>query len=810
MKPIQQNDDAWTIVQSGFDGDGAAYWESVFALSNGYLGMRGAVEEEDSGVAQPGLYINGFYELEPVAGFRRPDGGAAESQIMLNLCDVRLFDIFVNGERVRPNSTNGGPHIRVLDMKRGVLRRRYSWHGSDGARLNVVSERLISLERPHNLAMRLLVDCVDQPVDIRIVSRIAYRSYTRQFGDSGTRVDGRDQQGTTAVLEFSTPRSGLRYAACADHRVHYPNASCRAAIGDREARFEVEAGLGPGEPLLLEKHVAMATTLEEPNPAQRARRELRAAMTDGFDCLVREQSRKWQSIWDDADISVEGNAEDQRALRFSLFQLYQNHPGFDHSRSIPATGLTGANYMGWVFWDTEMYMNPCFVMTQPGRARALLRFRIFKLDHARRTARELGRKGALYPWSTINGSETNFDTLVSTAQYHINADLGYAVWQYWNATGDDSFLFHEAAEMLFETARFIADVGAFVPGKKGKYCVNTVCGPDEYAFPVNNNCYTNSMFAFHLSFALHVHALMMVHDRGALDSLCACIGLSRKELDHWAEVADRMYIPYDHGLGIHLQDDTYLGRYPFDTGRVPRNRDIKREMSRLSLTQLQVTKQADVVLLMHTRGSEYGHAQIKANYDFYEPRTVHASSLSHAIHGLVALRIGYSDQAYRFFGQSARMDLGDIKGNACDGIHLAAAGGTWMMAVMGYGGVRCDERGLCIDPRLPPAWSAMRFRIRYRGRTIEVTVRRGGTDLRLIAGEPVQVQMKGTAISLDSSGYAMAYSEVRRVPHEEGSPRGSEGIQSEASSGARKNVHPIFWRLRRAKTLCSPTSRNSV
>jgi alpha,alpha-trehalose phosphorylase len=375
-------------------------------------------------------------------------------------------------------------------------------------------------------------------------------------------------------------------------------------------------------------------------------------------------------------------------------------------------------------------------------------FRCAHLDRARERADAMDGPGACFPWSTIDGLEANADTLVSYAQYHINCDVAYGIWRYWLATRDKAFLYDHGAEVLFETARFMADLGAFVPMKGDRFCINFVTGPDEYNYAVNNNCYTNGMTQFLFEFALAVHERMRKDRPDALAALSEKIGLTADETERWRQSAEQMYIPFNEELGIHEQDDTYLYRDPVDVASYPQNYEIKQDLSFMSLGRMQVTKQADVILLMLTLGDRFSREVKKANYEFYEPRTTHASSLSPAVHSMAAAELGRQEDMYRFFRQAAFLDLYDFKGNTPEGVHFACAGGTWMAVVNGFAGLREFDGGISFQPRIPSPWKSYRFKLVLKGRHIEVNISQKGATFTLLKGRPISFSSAGREVRL--------------------------------------------------------------
>ena len=462
-----------------------------------------------------------------------------------------------------------------------------------------------------------------------------------------------------------------------------------------------------------------------------------------------------ERFWASADIELEGDDALQQSLRYGAFQLLQS-TGREGMTSIAAKGLTGPGYEGHLFWDAEVYVLPFFLHTQPEVARSMLQHRIRGLDAARRRARELSHRGALYPWRTIDGDEASAYFPAGTAQIHINADIAYALERYLEATGDDTLLWQGGAAMLFETARFWLSRGAFTPRRGGRFCLHAVTGPDEYTALVDNNLYTNLMARGHLRFAARTAEALERAAPGRFAELAGELELDADEVARWRQAAERMELPYDRELGVHPQDDGFLDKEPWWPETIPpEKRPLLLHYHPLDIYRRQVLKQADVVLAMVLREEHFGRAEARRNFAYYEPLTTHDSSLSPCMHGILAARLGQVDKAYDYFGRTARMDLDDVNRNVKDGVHTAAMGGTYLAVLAGFAGMRVAEEGLAFVPRLPPAWRRLRFRVAFRGRTLEVTIEPERTHYRLLAGEAMTVRHRLEAIELGSGGEAV-------------------------------------------------------
>ncbi len=749
--------EAWTLAETEPRPNRRGYWESVFALSNGYIGLRGSYEEEagaPAGPAYPATFINGIYGYEPYEFVVRFPGYPPHRHAVLNLCDWRALNIEVDGERFSMSRGEVTEYRRELDMRRGVLERSLVWQSPAGAKLRIRTTRLVSMRRRHNAALRCEVTPLDSDVRLAFVSEFRGKVPGRALPGEHTELVEHGQDREVQHFLYRTKTAPFRIGMAFLHELSGEHASTAVFTpeeGDHLVeRFEVDAPAG--QSVTLEKHACFYTNLEasEGKLVSEAVEGARAAAEDGFEALLAEQTDWWARHWQEADVEIGGNVSDQQALRFSLFHLRQSHPE-DDLRSISANGLTGDAYSGHVFWDTEMYISPYFLYTRPGAVRPLLMYRWGLLDRARERAEQMDGAGALYSWNSISGEECGVVHEASTAEYHLVSDIALAVARYTQQTGDEAFLYDHGAEILFETARFLADLGAFIALRDDRFCINVVCGPDEYACGVNNNCYTNMLAAWHFRYAADVWRRMEERRPEEFAELSAQLALGPEERELWLRAAESMYVPWNEELGIHEQDDSFLRLEPVDMSKVPRNTDIRWSTHPLNLWRMRVIKQADVVLLMFVLGWEFDREVKRANYEFYEPLTCHGSSLSAGIHSIIASEIGRPEDAYDYFRQSVRLDLDDFKRNTAGGLHLACAGGNWMAVVNGFAGMRDWPDGLHFDPCLPEAWDSYSFDIVYRGSRIGVKVAPEQVEYRLLSGPAVEFTSSGEEVTLSPS-----------------------------------------------------------
>lgn len=744
FEPYEICEDAF--IENTPDPSDIGHLESVFALGNGYLGMRGTYDERNEQCNEiPGMYINGVFESEPLTHLWNCKGFAKNEQYTVNLCDWRIIELYINNERV--SITSGiSKHRRVLDFNSGELVRTFNFTTSDGKEVQVESVRIVSNSRVHNAAIKYTVKALNFDGDIEIRSCVVKNT---EINGKMTTKTVSESLGDVFILETQTNRTHKRIAAAIAHRTDATVYTAEEINTDNEYEYIIKASVKQGESVSVEKYASFYSSEDgTDNLCTLAEASVRESVGLGFSRFREEQRAFWKRHWELGDVIIEGNPRDRQAVRFSLFHLKNQLPTINNA-SIGATGLTGANYSGKVFWDTEMYLMPYYLFTSPESCKELLMYRVKLLDKARERAAELDAQGAIYSWCSIDGEETSVVFEASTAELHINSDIAYAVWRYEKATGDSGFVYDNCSEMLFETAKYYAHRGTFSKAYGGRFCLNAVCGPDEYACGVNNNCYTNFMVRFHLNYALDVYDRMKRNAPERLDEIIERTGIDADELSLWRKAADNVYYRINEQYGIYEQDSHFVYNDEADMSRIPNNLDLRSCLHPLDLWRLQVLKQADVVLLQFVLGDLFTLKDKKLNYDYYAPKTNHGSSLSAAIHSIMANEIGYYDDAYEYFKSAAYMDIGDFKRNTVGGLHMACLGGVWMTIANGYMGMRLYEDGLHFAPRLPKDWDSCTLNICYDGSVINIHIKKESTVFTITSGDIVKFKVNGREICLD-------------------------------------------------------------
>lgn len=723
--------------------------ESLFALANGSLGVRGGLEEAHS--ASDGCYLAGVYERHPIHYHERLAGFARSTDTRLPVADGKYIAIVLGDEAIDPATCELLAFERSLDLREGCLRRSATWRTPKGATVRVHSQRLVSAQNDL-LAIRFRVTSIDYEGPITLASSI--QAGRRAAGQSDDPRIGVACEGSLAALGAHADRDGARLAqrtersgiglCCAQsHRIvaidEEPLAFEAAGCDDDSATQSFAAQLQPGRSVELEKFVAYAHgAAVDASALQAAATQLaEQAAQRGHQAFAHENAQHLQAFWDDAALETQGDPRSQLALRFNLFHLLQSAAG-DGRNGTAAKGMTGEGYEGHCFWDTEVFALPVMVFTAPSIARAMLLYRHRTLDAARANARQMHHaRGALYAWRTIAGGECSAHYPSGSAAYHINADIAYAIGLYFDATGDVEFLLQAGAEMLFETARIWLQVGHFDPLRNGEFGIYDVTGPDEYTALVDNNFYTNRMAQRHLQRAAAVWELLQAEHTEPLQAIAAQIGLDAEEVALWRQAAQRMRLPYEPALGIYAQDDTFLHKPRWS--EPPQDAPLLLDVHPLTLYRHQVCKQADVVMALAIAGDGLDADAKRRSFEYYEPITTHDSTLSAAIHGIVASELGLRDAAWRFFQDALRVDLDDLHGNTHHGVHMAAMAGSWLGVAWGFAGLRVVDGELRFAPTLPHAWQGYRLGLHWRGRRIALHVQGDRAEYALREGEPLRI-----------------------------------------------------------------------
>jgi alpha,alpha-trehalose phosphorylase len=752
--------DTWALRRERFDPAQQVLDASLFALGNGFIGLRGVLDEGPVAGEHDGCYLNGFYDSTAIHHPETAFGLAGTNQFMLNVPNGRRLEIWLDDERLDLRQGKVRSWEQVIDFREGVLRRRLEWEAPSGRVLRLVSERLACLRRQTVWAARTRVEPLNFGGTIGLVLSLDGHVAPLAAGND-PRIGSHVKEPPLVLVSCShgeaalrqrhhTRHSGLHLVSVLAWGVNAP-AGPGAIVQAPEPppdmplqsclRHRISVALAAGQAVELERFGTYQTSIDlaEADLETLAADTIAAAREAGFDGLLREQAHYLQEFWDRADLVVEGDDSLQQGLRFNAWHLLQS-AGRDGRTNIAAKGLTGEGYEGHTFWDTEIYVLPFFAATRPEIARALLEYRYRHLGSARARALDLAvGRGAVYPWRTIAGVECSAYFLAGTAQAHLNADIAHAVQLYWTATGDDAFMLSYGAELTLETARLWPAIGHHDPRRDNAFCIHGVTGPDEYTALVDNNWFTNKMAQRHLRFALRVLDWLKDDHPGRYAELLHELQIDEAETAAWQRAADTMWLPVDERLGVHPQDDTFLHkpRWDFDgPGRY--QRPLLLYYHPLVIYRHQVSKQADVVLGLLLAGEDIDPATKRRDFDYYEGVTTHDSSLSYCVFGVIAAELGLAEKALDYFHRTARLDLDNLHGNSAHGVHIAAMAGSWMGLAQGFGGLRWIGGRPSFKPLLPPGWQRFAFRLMVRGAQIELSVSAGRAHYRLLRGREAE------------------------------------------------------------------------
>jgi alpha,alpha-trehalose phosphorylase len=742
----------WAVREAELHLDTLAQTESVFALSNGHIGLRGNLDEGEP-FGLPGTYLNGFYELKPLpyaeAGYGFPESG----QSVVNVTNGKLIRLLVEDEPLDVRYGQLRSHERVLDLRDGVLRRVAEWVSPTGRAVRVSSTRLVSLTQRAVAAIQYEVEPLDGPVPVVVQSElVANESLPEIKGDPRAAAalasplipedfmgdDGR------AVLTHVTRASGLRVSTAMWHVVEGPEGTdTRTDVSEDRASLTISADPSPGEPLRLVKLIGYSWSGQRSMPAVRDQviAALAEAQHRGWDKLLAEQRAYLDGFWDRADIEIEGDLELQQAVRFALFHTLQAGARAEN-RAIPAKGLTGSGYDGHAFWDTEMFVLPVLNYTASHAVADALRWRHFTLDLARDRAQQLGLKGAAFPWRTIRGQECSGYWPAGTAAFHVNAAIADAVIRYQTTNNDEAFERDIGTELLVETARLWRSLGHH--DAAGRFRIDGVTGPDEYSAIADNNVYTNLMAQQNLRAAADA---VERHPDVAMR-----LGVDGEEAASWRDAAQTIVIPYDSERGIHPQAEGFLehDRWDFE-GTSPDQYPLLLHFPYFDLYRKQVVKQADLVLAMQRRSDAFTDEQKARNFAWYEGLTVRDSSLSANTQCVLAAEVGHLELAYDYLAEAALMDLDDLEHNTRDGLHIASLAGAVIGVLAGLGGLRGRDEVLAFAPRLPEALNRVAFRVSFCDRRLLVDVRHEQARYTLVEGDPLEITHHGEPVSLRSA-----------------------------------------------------------
>ncbi|WP_105618719.1 glycoside hydrolase family 65 protein [Vallitalea okinawensis] len=732
--------DPWNIIEEGLDKDYNEVSESAMSIGNGHMGCRGNFEEYYSGKSLQGTYIAGVYYPDKTRVGWWKNGYPEYFAKVLNGANFIGIDVYLNGTRLDLNKYLVEDFKRVLNMQEGYLLRTFKVT-VDGNKYEVEAKRFFSMAKKEVAAIRYSV----KPLDAE--STIQYNPFID--ADVRNKDSNYDEMFWTAIEHSSstdvssivteTKKTGFRIAVAMCNELSKDTPSSHKG----EELFvsnTYEATVAQGEALTLTKYIAVTTNRDLDNDNIKATAEaiVKDAKSTGFDALFTSHQEAWARLWEESDIIIEGDDAAQQGIRFNIYHLKQTYTGDDSRLNIGPKGFTGEKYGGSTYWDTEAYCIPFFLSTAPEHiTKQLLIYRYNQLDKAKENAAKLGLEGALYPMVTMNGEECHNEWEITFEEIHRNGAIAYAIFNYVRYTNDKDYLAEYGFDVLVEISRFWASRVHFNP-RKDKYMMLGVTGPNEYENNINNNWYTNTMATWTMEYTLEAMDYLKAEHTDRYKELSSKLNIRDEEITKWQDIMDKMYYPVVEDLGVFEQQDGFMDKDLINVADLPEEHlPLNQKWSWDKILRSCFIKQADVLQGMYFFSDRYDFDTKKKNFDFYEPMTVHESSLSPCIHSILAAEIGYEDKAVEMYVRTARLDLDNYNNDTEDGLHITSMAGTWMSVVQGFGGLKVTNDMLTLNPFIPKAWDSFSFRVTFRNRILNVKVDNEGTTIDLLKGEPL-------------------------------------------------------------------------
>ncbi len=760
--------DPWSIVEEGFDPSRGRVSESIFSLANEMMGVRGYFEEGYSGDRLQGSYFNHLYEEMQAQHPQVFKGIVSRVCFVVNAVDWLYTRITLDDETLDLATCEVTNFVRKLDMQNGNLTREFIWHTRSGKKLKVKFIRFLSMTDNHLGFQRISFEpmnfsgsiSVRMGLDFSIIHEIA--DGWDQTQDTGVSVKkGKNFWNCPKMNFHENIASVLGQTTHSGHSLFSSLRLDSDCLKDKEtvknekfAGFDCILDLKEGKNSSIsrvvtnywEKTSNMDTVWKK--GIQRSEANESVTFEQAFD----QQCSYWNQAWKEIDIEIDGDDEYLQGIRFSIFNLQQIYQGKDPRTNVPCKGLTGEVYHGQIFWDTESYTLPFYLFTNPPAARTLLEYRYNHLQQAKERAAQLDLVGARYPMCTLDGLESCATWQHGDFEIHVNVAVSYGIWLYNKLCGDTDFLYTKGAEVLVEICRFFADRGEFSP-QNGDFGLWGVMGPDEYHMNINNNAYTNYMTRKTFTFTLAVLEQMQKDATRDYQKLVAKLKLETSEFEDWKHKSDKMRIPMNHELELYEQHDGYFDLPEVDVKNVPESQiPIYKNWEYLKIFRYNMIKQPDALLLTLFYSHEHSLKAKKNNYEYYEARCIHESSLSPGIHSILAAELGKHDEAYSFFQYMSRLDLDNRNKNTSQGLHVTSMSGAWLNMVYGFGGLRTDGDTLLFKPSIPKKWKSFAFKLKHAGALMEVKVDQENASFAILSGPAIEIKVFDKLCKINADG----------------------------------------------------------
>lgn len=736
----------WEIVEEGFDPSRARVSESVFSLANEYMGVRGFFDEGYGGDQLTGSYFNSVFETESITPSAHYKGMVTGACFMINTVNWLYTRVHIDGEQLDISKCNIRSFVRRLDMKKGTLSREFIWETVSGKTLKIGFERFLSMTAPKLGFQRVTLEPLDFSGTVRLESGLDFSPLHESKGKNYWTCRKKSMEGGLACILAQTEKSGHRIVSSFRIEKHELDKHNRSEMylvkNDKYIGFSFDLALTRGMKTGFDK---IAVSHVERDPSEKEEdvwdegimTAHRLCRTSCDDALL-QQAEYWENVWENSDIVIEGDPENQQGIRYCIFQMHQTYRGGDPGLNIGAKGLTGEAYNGNAFWDTETYCLPFYMFNNPKAARNLLEYRYKTLPGAIKRARQLDCEGAFYPIATLDGSEACPLWQHASLQLQASTGVAYGIWHYMRLFDDTEFLYGKGAELLVQISRMLATRGQWsqVTGKFGFYAV---MGPDEFQMMVNNNCYTNFMGKKTFEYTLRVLEEMRHRTPELFSLLAGKTGLKPYEPESWRLMADGMEIPFDTATGIFEQHEGFFRLPHIDVDAIPvGDFPLYNSWSYDRIYRNDMIKQPDVLMFLFLYNQSFTEEIKRINYEYYEPRCIHESSLSPSIHSIFAAELGKHSEAFDFFSFATRMDLDNYNRNTGEGLHITSIAAAWMNIVYGFGGMRSDGRILAFSPSIPKTWEAYSFNVLYRGTLLKVCVNNETATFTVAGGKDAE------------------------------------------------------------------------
>ncbi|HTX91217.1 MAG TPA: glycosyl hydrolase family 65 protein [Anaerolineales bacterium] len=743
--------DPWKIIEAGFHPEKSKVSEALFSLGNEYQGVRGYFDEGYSGDSLVGCYLNGIYEERFLREPSAYKGISSRICFMVNTVNWLYTRIELDGETLDLAKYEISDFRQELDFRTGELHREFIWTTTSGKKLKLVFSRFLSMRVKELAFQRIVFKALNFSGPVRVTQGLDFSILHRSFQENFWECP---QKSERAILGVS---KSIRHKLFAGFEIQ--SGAPKEVENIREEKFvgcRFSLDLLQGNDATIDKLNVLATSRDPAQPeaeAWAAGKKLLAEHRSGsYTGFLQRNAEYWAHIWDRFDITIDGDPDTQQGIRFCIFQMQQTYRGIVDGANIGAKGLTGDDYNGNAFWDSETYCLPFFLFSNPQAAKSLIDFRYRTLPQALDRARQLDCEGACFPVATTDGTESCTLWQHASLQFQPTTAVAYAIWHYAKVIGDAEFLYSEGIELLIHICRFLASRGQWSP-RRNQFGYYAVMGPDEFQMMVNNSCYTNLMAKRTFEYTLEVLAEMDEARPEKKADLIHNLACTSAELGRWKEMAEKMIIPRDPQTGIYEEHEGFFDLPHIDPDSIPvEDFPLYYNWSYDRIYRNDVIKQPDVLMFMFLYNQSFSLAEKQANYDYYEPRCIHESSLSPSVHSILAAELGRPQEAFEFFRFATRIDLDNYNRNTGEGIHTTSIAAAWMNIVYGFGGMRSDGESLSFHPTIPEHWKAYSFQVLYHGSVIRVDVRQKNAKIRIVEGKPVPVRLLGELREIGPEG----------------------------------------------------------